>query len=299
MTFYPKYQDAMGHSHFGKSKLPFFIMKNLVSSSWPLHHHNLAELTLVVEGTGTEILNGNQQHFKRGTATIILPNHLHEIVVGQGPIYKYDCMFDTNVLFLSPTEHELGMAFMKTGVDFPSFYHLNEEQTVYLAGLLDQMLQEYESEHFGKETALRSKLLEAILFLTRIHYQQYADDSVSLDAKNCVQTILQHVHLHYQDDLTLASVCSELHWNSSYISRIFKQHMGQTFTHYVHQLRINRAIALLMSTTMSISDIALEVGFEHVRTFTRVFKEVRGIPPKQFREMIHTKQEPLASLSSS
>ncbi|MDF2652112.1 MAG: DNA-binding response regulator, partial [Paenibacillus sp.] len=91
------------------------------------------------------------------------------------------------------------------------------------------------------------------------------------------------LHTHYQEDISLVIVAKHFNWNASYISRVFKQHVGQTFTDYLHSLRIARATSLLASTTMRIMDISVEVGFDQVRTMSRVFKELMGVTPREFR----------------
>src|SRR5690606_12045262 len=94
MTYYPEFQDAVEHRSYGKSQLPFLIEFSTLHQSVPLHYHNFAELCLVVERTGTEILNGQPQALRRGTVSFRLPNHIHEIHVKDTPIRIYTCLFD-------------------------------------------------------------------------------------------------------------------------------------------------------------------------------------------------------------
>src|SRR5690606_32673826 len=98
--------------------------------------------------------------------------------------------------------------------------------------------------------------------------------------------VLQYLHVHYQEDLSLESISRQFRVSPPYISRLFKEHVGQSFLTYLHELRIKSAASLLISTDMSISDIATEVGFESYRTFLRVFRDIRGQTPSEFREMI-------------
>jgi transcriptional regulator GlxA family with amidase domain len=71
-----------------------------------------------------------------------------------------------------------------------------------------------------------------------------------------------------------------------YISRLFKDHVGQSFLTYLHGLRIKSAASLLISTEMPIADISTEVGFESYRTFLRVFREIRGQTPSDYRDTL-------------
>lgn len=284
MTYFPVYQDILTHSLYGKSRLPIFIMEKNMQYNYPLHHHNFAELSIVLGGSGTEILNGRPHRFKRGTVSFLLPHHMHEILLDQPSVHKFNCMFDVQLLFSSPSDLELANNLLKTGNEMPSHYDLDEEQTIHMEQLFISMKREYESEQFAKDTALRSKLLEAFVYLVRTNHSNTAAPSHTYRSQNNVLDLLQFLHLHFHEEITLTHLAKTFNWHPSYISRIFKQHVGQTLTHYLHSLRIGMATSLLATTTMSVVDIAFEVGFEHAHTFSRVFKDLKGMPPKQYRE---------------
>ncbi|MDF2724640.1 MAG: transcriptional regulator, AraC family [Paenibacillus sp.] len=291
MTVYPEYQDSLANEHLGKSRLPILVVLSKHQHSYPLHYHSFAELSLVMEGTGTEIVNGNPHRFRKGTVTFLLPHHMHEVRLSSTRAFKYNCMFDLNLLFLSPSERELVNALLKTGVDYPSHYDLNEEQCAYMAGLLESMRLEYENEGFGKDSILRSMLIEAFVFLLRIpanappHVKSSARQGEALKG-SLAEQIQSHLHVHYQEEITLHGIADQFGVNASYLSRMFKQSTGKTFTEYLQALRIDRAASLLAITSMSITEIAVDVGFEQTRALTRVFKAMKGIAPKQYRTMM-------------
>ncbi|TMV45509.1 helix-turn-helix domain-containing protein [Paenibacillus mesophilus] len=284
MVFSPRYEDALKHDLYGKSRLPLFIMEKHMPRHYPLHHHNFAELSLVVDGTGTEILNGKPHRFKRGTVSFLLPHHIHEIRLETPTVHKFNCMFDIHLLFLSSSDQEFGNYLLQTGQNLPSHYDLNEEQTLYMIGCFETMKREYESNFFAKETSLRSKLLETLVFLTRTLVTTTEPDSSAVQSQSSVLELLNYMHLHYNEELSLTNLADHYHWNASYASRLFKQHVGQTFIHYLHSLRVGRAASLLATTDMDIVDISVEVGFDHARTLRRAFKKLKGMSPKQYRE---------------
>lgn len=295
MGIYPEYHDSLTHQQYGKSRLPLFIVQNILKHHYPLHHHNFAELSLVIEGTGTEIVNGNPHLFRKGTVTFLLPHHIHEVRLNSSFAFKYNCMFDLNLLFLSPSDRELSAALLKTGLEYPSHYDLNEEQCAHMAGLLELMRQEYINDSFGKDSLLRSKLLEAFVFLLRTSSfpERYKSSSIpSKSGVSLTENILHYLHIHYQEEISLTGLAKQFQVNSSYLSRIFKQSAGKTLTEYLHSLRVSRAASLLATTAMSITDIALEVGFDHTRTLTRTFKEAHGTTPKQYRSMFSRNSSP-------
>ena len=72
----------------------------------------------------------------------------------------------------------------------------------------------------------------------------------------------------------------------NHFSYIFKKTLGKSFTDYITLLKIQEAEKLLLSTEMSITDIAYQVGFSSASHFISRFREQKKITPKQFKEKI-------------
>jgi YesN/AraC family two-component response regulator len=64
---------------------------------------------------------------------------------------------------------------------------------------------------------------------------------------------------------------------------LFKQEMGVTFTDYLNQVRINRSCELLTNTSLSLIDVSLQAGFDDQSYFSKVFKKIKGVTPKSYR----------------
>ncbi|WP_242069616.1 helix-turn-helix transcriptional regulator [Paenibacillus dendritiformis] len=69
----------------------------------------------------------------------------------------------------------------------------------------------------------------------------------------------------------------------TYFSEAFKLHTGDSFVNYVKKVRLEEAKRMLAETDRKIADISRRVGYEHVKQFTRVFKELEGITPHEYR----------------
>ncbi|RKN70684.1 AraC family transcriptional regulator [Paenibacillus ginsengarvi] len=291
MASFPRYEDSLSHDQFGKSRLPIFIVEKQMMRNYRLHYHNFAELSLVVEGTGTEIINGKPFRFSRGTVSLLLPHHIHEIHLDRAPVHKYNCMFDIQLLFSSPSDRKFANFLLQTGQKLPSQYKLDEEQTVLLQTWFEAMKLEYESEFFAKETSLRSKLMEGLVFITRTLHTGVEQESPAVQTQSNFMLLLQYVHIHYNEELSLTSIAEHFSWNASYVSRLFKQHLGQTFIQHLHELRVDRAASLLVTTKMDIVDIAVEVGFDHVKTMRRAFKKLKNATPKLYRDSYRSAEQ--------
>ncbi|RBP36620.1 AraC-like DNA-binding protein [Roseimicrobium gellanilyticum] len=73
------------------------------------------------------------------------------------------------------------------------------------------------------------------------------------------------------------------------LSRSFHQHHGVTIPGYVRRLRMNRAAELLSSTNLSVTEIALEVGYQSLSAFVRGFQREQGRVPTRYRAEMRAK----------
>jgi AraC-like DNA-binding protein len=289
MSRFPEYQDALTFNMFGKDDLPLYVLISRLTKNYRLHYHNFAEISYVIDGSGEEILNGSSHPLKRGTVSFLLPNHIHEIVVPPGNVVtKYCCMFDLHLLLSNSHNPDVRDMILNIGSELPSRFDLEGEQIEFFGSLIEDMFKEYHSKRLGKNIVIQSKLSEACVFLLRMVQKHKNDhDILNVEKTNSVMEMLKVIHMHYYEELSLTLLAEMLNRNPTYLSSIFKRHVGQSFVEYLHTLRIGRATSLLAATNMNISEIALEVGFENFRTFSRVFKETRGMSPQNFRRSNH------------
>jgi two-component system, response regulator YesN len=94
----------------------------------------------------------------------------------------------------------------------------------------------------------------------------------------------QYILLNLHRKLKLKKIAQVVDTNSSYLSRRFKEETGQTIWSYIREKRILEARWMLIQTELSITDIALSLGFDDVNYFSKVFRKERGISPREYRQ---------------
>lgn len=87
-------------------------------------------------------------------------------------------------------------------------------------------------------------------------------------------------------DFSLYQLADRMQLNANYLSSRFKKEMGVGFVRYVNQLRVNKAKQLLKDMRYRTNEVAVLVGFENPRYFTRIFKEMTGLVPSEYRSRI-------------
>ena len=95
---------------------------------------------------------------------------------------------------------------------------------------------------------------------------------------------IQLIESTYDDaTLSLSTVAQQLNISANYLSNIFSKKRGIPFKKYLQQYRLQQAEKLLLDTRLSISEIALAVGFVDSNYFTKVFKEYFRLTPLKYR----------------
>lgn len=95
---------------------------------------------------------------------------------------------------------------------------------------------------------------------------------------------LKFIAAQYQEGITREEIATRLHITPEYLSMLFYKEVGQSFTAYLKNQRINKAKELLTTTDLKIYEVAERVGYPDPKYFCRVFKEVTGTPAGEFQK---------------
>lgn len=104
--------------------------------------------------------------------------------------------------------------------------------------------------------------------------------------RKVVEKALEYMQDHHSKPLSLNTVADKLFLNASYLSKVFKEEMGVSFSKYLMEYRMDKAIELMSDATLKIYEVANSVGYEDVQYFTKIFKSIKGVTPMQYRENI-------------
>lgn len=101
-----------------------------------------------------------------------------------------------------------------------------------------------------------------------------------------VQKALTYIDANLAGSLSLRTLAETLSVSSGYLSTLFKKETGQTLTEYINRRRINHATHLLESTRLQVQTVAQHCGIVDVQYFSRIFKRIIGMTPKEYRESL-------------
>lgn len=252
------------------------------------HSHDFCELVIVTRGSAFQslentefpvtagdvfLLQGRQRHYFHDRENLDLINIMYDpakIGLPENELRRlpgYCAMF-----MLEPTYRRQHR--------FASRLHLKRVPLAHVELLAEEMERESAGAEPGYEVALRAKLLELMVYLSRAYT---STDTTEAHALLRVGNVIGALENDFSRDWKLDDLLKIAHMSRSNLMRVFRKATGQTPIEYLVRLRIQRAMEMLRNTDLPITAIALEVGFNDSNYFTRQFRRVVGLPPRSFR----------------
>lgn len=120
--------------------------------------------------------------------------------------------------------------------------------------------------------------------LERIHGMLFRPPS-SANRKEQFAGVVQYIHDHYHEELSIEQFAGSLNMSVSHFSRTFKEEIGEKYVEYITKYRLATAKRLLIETDMKIEEIAERVGYLGSNAFIRIFRKYEGITPGKYRSI--------------
>lgn len=267
----------------GTQDFPFELYN--VSKEHPrytmVHHwHSAIEIIYVISGDLTVKLDDHTYEAKAGDILLSNCNVVHGAV-------PHDCVYQC--MAFDP-------AFLRTG---------NQECNLFIEGLLHQefLLPEQVTDEQMREVILqlfqimqeekkgfrfRAMGLCAQLFSVALEknlYQRaYHDESTNQKVFK-LKKVLRFIRENFMKDITLEDMANEADLSTKYFCSFFKTMTGTTAVNYLLTYRIEQAARSLLATDKSVTQISFDSGFNDLSYFIKTFKQLKGMPPKQYRRI--------------
>ena len=229
---------------------------------YPAHIHKNFELIYVIDKEVILTVNGRVEHVPAGAYALILPNQVHSIEYSKGA-RAWIAVFSTQFIphFANRVENHEGVC-----------------STFRCSDSVDEFLKENLIFSEGSITMKKACFYAACdQYLKCVPLQEKKAKNNEL-----ICNIIDYIENHFKEKLSLQSVSAEFGYEYHYVSRILNQQYNINFTNLVNEYRIDCAIDMLENTEKSITDIAMESGFQSLRNFNHVFKQITGKSPLEY-----------------
>lgn len=141
----------------------------------------------------------------------------------------------------------------------------------------------------GYKLALTARLSDILVLIMRYApvevYSTYKK-SRQLSRLERLNQVFDFVDKNFDRNISLQEIAAIANYSPYHFTRFFKETTGMTFNQYISNYRVAKASEALVLTDELITDVAYRAGFESIKTFNRVFKQIKGVSPSAFRKAI-------------
>lgn len=242
------------------------------------HSHNFSELFYVLSGQGRFIVENETFPVKQDDLVIVNPNIEHtEVSVGNEPL-------EYIVLGVEGMSFDFGD---RNGYSEHAIIN-NRKQRDELLFYFNKMLYETENKQANYEVVCQNLLEVVLINLMRASGHPFSVVTAEKANKVCGR-IKRYMDSNYAEDISLDALAEKEHISKYYLVRTFAKHFGMSPIHYLNEVRTRASKELLVSTDLSISQIAQSTGFSSQSYFSQSFRRSCGITPRDYRR--ETKQQ--------
>lgn len=260
------------------------------------HFHPELEIQIIESGSGTYVYNGCEHEIQPHDIFFFRSNERHYVTertpdIHGRPSNSYGFYFLPEFLQHLDTNF-FGTRYMNVfsnqNLGFVNHLPADSYAAKQIYHLSRDIVGEFEQQSAGYDTMIMLHLINIIALYIR-SYQPNVIKKLQNQPKFSqanllsIQSTMTYIDNHFSDQLTLPELANVANMSPSYFSQIFKKLNGFSPWDYVISCRVSMAKRLLLSTDLTILDIATKCGFNNCANFNRQFKKITAVTPSEYR----------------
>lgn len=259
-----------------------FYYSEMHNSDSAIHIHDCCEVLLCVHGGKSFLINDRVYDVQDGDVFIINQFEAHKITFDGGTSFcRYVMQVHPRFLYeMSTVETNLAYCFYARGKNISNKLSLTAAERT---ALIDKIVKMREENAFGDDIIKTNAAKEILVMLNSAFIR--ATKKQTADVYNrTINNAMDYINSNYRGNLTLEKIAENSYVSVNQLCRLFNRYCGTTVARYITSKRITEAKKSLLSGK-SVTQAALECGFEDYANFIRVFKKHVGVTPGKYSKV--------------
>ena len=284
----------LAQKYWEERAVPFHFEFRNNQAPFPIHSHDFHELVYIYSGTAIHLTKYGNYEIKGGDVLSIKPGQYHgfkkinnlvlmNILIR--PSFLTQDHFHLNLIPAYTTLFEQTTA-KKAEKTSPVHFSLSNPQSFEVRALIESMQEEIRGHYSGYITQAITFFLQLLVLLSRIyenkHYSGCSSDNASV-------RLIDYIEKNFHKNIATAELVEISGMSASSILRTCKRITGYSPTVYQKRLRMFSAINALVQSNQSVTQIALDVGYNDSNYFSRLFKDFINLTPSEYRTQFREK----------
>lgn len=273
---------------FSDPNCPIAIERQDPQEPIGLHTHEFCEIVVITGGKGRHVTGENEYDLQTGDTFVIGGARPHDYV-NLDHLRLVNILFDPaeipwtmGDLMSVPGYHvlfTLEPAFRERH-QFNSRLRLSPMDLAHTIEVIDQLQKELQQKKPGYRLMAVTMFLQIATFLSRLYDRSRDERSGSLLQ---IADTISHIEMNFTQAITLDELVMISRMSRRNFLRTFEQTMGYSPIQYLIRLRIRKACEQLRTDRANITEVAMSVGFTDSNYFSRKFRDITGVSPREYK----------------
>lgn len=250
------------------------------------HSHDYYEFYFFVEGDVSMQVGRSIYPVRYGDAMLIPPNVPHRAIIHNQNVPYRRFVFWISKEFCE-TLRQISPYYIyvidHVKKDKHYFCHLDQIAFNSLQSKMMRLLEEMQSDRYGKEIQITLYVDDFILNINRLVHDMLEPKEKVSDA-SLYTNLMDYIEEHLDEELSLERLADEFYVSKYHIAHVFKDNIGLSIHQYITKKRLSKCQEAIRAK-MNITEIYHTYGFGDYSSFYRAFKKEYGISPKEFRDI--------------
>ncbi len=216
-----------------------------------------------------------------GSVSTLAPYIYHRTVPASDKVYE-SILIKFSPLFVKPLTDRFGEQLLDRIYAHPTNRFAADMQAV-VYGYFTRLLEIYDNASPYRDFRLQCVLCELLLAIDEYRLPEDGSSSHATPLTLPIMEAVYYMESHYAEQLTIEEVAEAAGYSAAYFSRLFQSQLGKSYSEYLSYIRIKNVSRLLLNTDKSVTEIAIETGYQYPGNLSASFRQKTGLTPKQYR----------------
>lgn len=281
---------------FADRLLPVSLFYTHSSEAVHWHNHEFSEICIVFEGHGIYETDFSVSEISAGDVLVLPAGGIHRFHNEVG-IEQFNILFQFEKLPVPSREISCHPGFSVLFRINPQYciknryyphFKLCREDLLRVKNILSDAYQAQKMHKSGFVLSVYGAFLQVIPILLENYAKSNSDTNTPVIPARLSEA-LDYLQNNFRNPISINELARRHGMNVSGFIRHFKEATGRSPLSYLLNLRLEEARQLLQEDTLSITEIAFQVGFEDSNYFSRIFRRKNGLSPREFRRRLQEK----------
>jgi AraC-type DNA-binding domain-containing proteins len=281
-----KREDGSEQVNYDDESFPSYIYEGWIKPNvtWEKvpHFHEDLEFVTVTSGTMAYSVNGKLITLNEGDTIFVNSNQIHYSVATEGTASYVIFIVHPNVLNSSVAVElqALQPILSNPNLSYLRFRYINE----YTRNIRDIMLSLPSIRRDPFQITKKLFDIWEIILEQSKHYGMFDENTETDQHNRSFKTMMYYIQQNYKESITLDDIAASGNISKSLCNKIFHKYVGDSPINYLLNYRVRKVAELLRSTTLSLSDIASDTGFNGASYMSEMFKKSFNMSPRDYRK---------------